>query len=152
MRFSSHYARQRRVDRHKTGHAVAVLRGEGVADHVADVVGDEGGSLDLERIENACNVAGLRFLVVAAGRLGGEPHAAQVGNDHRVIARQVFGKRNPHVASLAIAVPKNDPGSPAADAHIELSAVRRDLPRAERLGVSEGVCTRSPFHLPHRDV
>jgi hypothetical protein len=35
---------------------------------------DEGGSLDLERIENACNVAGLCFLVlvVAAGRLGGE--------------------------------------------------------------------------------
>ena len=101
-------------------------------------MGDEGGSLDLERIENACNVAALRFLVVAAGRLGGEPHAAQVGNDHRVIARQVFGKRHPHVAGLAIAVQQNDRGSRAADAHIELSAVRRDLPRAERLGVSEG--------------
>jgi len=92
------------VDHHKTGHAAAVLRGEGVADHVADVVSDEGGSLHLERIEDTCNVAGLRFFVVATGRLGGEPHAAQVGNDHGVIARQVVGKRHPHVAGLAIAV------------------------------------------------
>jgi hypothetical protein len=87
----------------------------------------------------------MRFLVVAAGRRGGKPRAAQVGSDHRAIAR----KRRPHVAGLAMAVQQ---GSSAADAHIELSAVRCDLPRAECLGVSEGVCTRSLFHLPHYDV
>jgi hypothetical protein len=42
-------------------------------------VSDEGSSLDFERIEDTCNVTGLRFLVVATGELGGEPHAAQVG-------------------------------------------------------------------------
>jgi hypothetical protein len=42
-------------------------------------VGDEGGSLDLERVENACNVAGLRFLVVAARRLGREPMPRRSG-------------------------------------------------------------------------
>ena len=52
-----------------------------IADHVADVVGDEIGAVDLERIEHAGDVAGLRLLVVAAGGLRGEAHAAQVGHD-----------------------------------------------------------------------
>jgi hypothetical protein len=37
-----------------------------------------------------------------------------------VIARQVFSKRHPHGAGLAIAVQQNDRGPPAADPHIEL--------------------------------
>ena len=38
-------AGQRRVDHHPFGDAVGILRGERVADHVADVVGDEIGLL-----------------------------------------------------------------------------------------------------------
>ena len=55
LRISSHrpHARQWRVDHHKAGHTVAVLRDEGVADHVANVGGDECCSLELERIKNA---------------------------------------------------------------------------------------------------
>ena len=130
---------------------MAVLRGEGVADHVTDVVGDECYALDLERIENAGDVVALRFLVVAAGRLGREAHAAQIGNYHRAIALQVVGQRHPHVAGLAIAVQQHDRGSRATDAHMKLRTVRRDLPRVERLGVGKDRGTHGPFNLPHHE-
>jgi hypothetical protein len=43
-----------------------ILRGEGVAHHVADVVGDEVGGLDLEPVEHARDIVALRLLVVTA--------------------------------------------------------------------------------------
>jgi hypothetical protein len=105
---------------------VAVLRGEGVANHVTDVVSDECCALDLERIEDARDVAALRFLVVAAGGLGREAHTAQIGNDHRAIAHQIVGQRHPHVAGLAIAVQRHDCRSRATDAHMmPLAAICR---------------------------
>ena len=84
----------------------------------------------------------LSFLVIAAGRLGRESHAAQIGNDHRVIAYQIVGKRHPHVAGLAISMQQHDPGSRAALAHTEFRRVRRQLPCAERLGVCESRASR----------
>jgi hypothetical protein len=93
-------------------------------DHVADVVCNERSALDFENIEDACNVAALRFLVVAAGRLGREPHSAQVGNDHRVIGRQIFGKRHPHITGLAISVQQHYRWTRAADTHIKLRDAR----------------------------
>src|SRR5882724_10855442 len=60
-------ARKRRVDQHEARHAIAIPRGEGIPNHVADVMGHERSALDLERIEDAGNVGGLRLLVVTAG-------------------------------------------------------------------------------------
>ena len=80
-----------------------------------------------ERVEHARDVAGLRLLVVAAGRLGGEAHAAQVGHDHRVVAREIAGQRRPHVAGLAIAVQQHDRRAVAADADMDGRAVGRDF-------------------------
>jgi hypothetical protein len=40
-------------------------------------------------------------------RASGEPHTAEIGDDHPVIADQVFCKRHPHVAGLAVAVQQN---------------------------------------------
>jgi hypothetical protein len=142
---------QHSIDHHETRNAATVLRSEGVADHVADVVGDESRALDFEGIEDAGNVAALRFLVVAAGRLGREPHSAQVGNNHRVVGRQVLGKRHPHVAGLAISVQQHHCWTRAADTHIKLRPIRRDVSRAERLGVGEGRRTRDPFNFPRHD-
>ena len=45
---------------------------------------DEVGSLDLEPVENARDVAALRFLVVAVCGVRREAHSAQVRNDDRV--------------------------------------------------------------------
>jgi hypothetical protein len=39
-----------------------MLRGEGVTDHIADVMGDEIGCIDLETIEDPCDVVALGFL------------------------------------------------------------------------------------------
>lgn len=139
------HARQRRVDDHKARNAVAVLRSEGIADHVADVVRNEGGSLDFECIEDTGDVVPLRFLVVTAGRLGGEPNSAQIGNDDGVIARQVFGERHPHVTGLAISVQEDNRTARAADTHIQFRAIRCDLSRAEPLGISEALCPRRPL-------
>src|SRR5262245_15589372 len=68
----------RRVDERESSHARWILCRKRVADHVADVVGDEGGASDLEVVEDAGDVMRLRLLVEAAGRLGGE---AQVPAD-----------------------------------------------------------------------
>ena len=48
--------------------AIGILGGKGVADHVADVVGDKVGLVDLQRVEHAGNILALRLLVVAACR------------------------------------------------------------------------------------
>jgi hypothetical protein len=44
--------------------------GKGIADHVADVVGDKIGLLDAEAVEHARDVAGLGLLAVASFRVG----------------------------------------------------------------------------------
>ena len=56
------HARQRGVDEDKARHAVAMLRGEGVTHHVADVVGHQRCGFDVKRVQYAGNVAALRFL------------------------------------------------------------------------------------------
>ena len=65
----------------KPRHAVRVLGGEGVADHVADVVRDDVGLLDVKRVQHGGDIAGLGLLVVAAGGMRREAHAAKVGHD-----------------------------------------------------------------------
>jgi hypothetical protein len=47
-----------------------ILGGEGVAHHVADVMGDELGPVDGETVEHAGDILALRLLVVAAGGMG----------------------------------------------------------------------------------
>lgn len=54
----------------------AIMRGKGIADHIADIVGDEIRTLDVQLIKNMRDIGGLGFLVVAAGRMRGEAHAA----------------------------------------------------------------------------
>ena len=100
-----------------------------IADHVADIVRDEIGPVDLQRVEHARHVAGLRLLVEAAGRLGGEAHAAQVRHDDGVVARKIGGHRRPHVARLAIAVQQHDGRALPAEAHMDRGAVGCDLRR-----------------------
>ena len=72
-------AGQRRIDQHEARDPLRMLRREGVADHVADVVRDEVGALDLQRIEHAGDVAGLRLLVEAASGLDESPMPRRSG-------------------------------------------------------------------------
>ena len=115
----------------KTRDALGVLRGKRVADHVADVVSDEVGALDLQLVEHARDVGGLRLLVEAARGLRRQPHATQVRHDDGVVAHEVDGHRRPHVAGLAVAVQKNDGGPGSAEAHMNGGAVGRDIPDVE---------------------
>ena len=48
--------------------AIRILRGERVADHVADIMGDKIGLLDVELVQHGRDVDALRFLVVAGVR------------------------------------------------------------------------------------
>ena len=107
----------------KRANPVGMLGGEGKADHVADIVGDEVGALDSELVEHAGDVAGLGLLVEAARRLRRQAEAAQVGNDDRVVAHQIGRHRRPHVAGLAIAVQQHDRRPLAADANVDGRAV-----------------------------
>ena len=54
--------RQRRVHDDPPGDPLGKLGGEGVAHHVADVVGHEGGLVDAETVEQARDVPACVFL------------------------------------------------------------------------------------------
>ncbi len=125
-------ARHRCVHEHQLGHPVRMLLGEGEGDHVADVVADHFDLLDLQSIEHAGDVAALGLLVVAAGRMRRQAHAAQVRHDHGVVTRQPGGQRRPHVARLAIAVQQDHRRPMAADSDMDLGAVGRDRLCLER--------------------
>ena len=70
----------------EAGDPIRVLRRQRIADHVADIVGDERRPRDAERIEQPGHVLALGLLVVAALGPRGEAHAAQVGDDDAVVA------------------------------------------------------------------
>ena len=108
-----------------------MLGGERIADHVADIVGDEIGLFDLERVQHPGDIARLGFLVVSARRTRREADAAQVRDDDDVPGCQFGRERRPHVAGLAIAVEQQDGRPLAPDAHMKGRAVGRDLLRAE---------------------
>jgi hypothetical protein len=55
-------AGHRRVDQHEAGYALGLLRGQGEADHVADVVRDQIVAVDLQRGQHGGDVARPRFL------------------------------------------------------------------------------------------
>ena len=112
--------------------AAAVLGGEGIAHHVADIVGDEIDLADLQVVQHARNVVSLGLLVVAPGRMCGQAHAAQVRHDDEVVTREIGRERCPHVAGLAIAVQEHDSGAGAAHADVERRSVGRDVALHER--------------------
>jgi hypothetical protein len=104
-----------------------MLGHEGEADHIADVMGDQIDLPDLQRIEHTGNVIALRLLVIPAHRPRREPHAAQIGHDHRVIARKVRRQRRPHVAGFTIAMQQNDSRPAPADTHMQRGGVGGDI-------------------------
>jgi len=65
---------------------------------------DEVGLRDTELVEHARHIAGLGFLVIAAGGMRREPHPPQVRNDDHMVMRQRRGEGAPHVAGVAEAV------------------------------------------------
>jgi hypothetical protein len=111
-----------------------MLGGQGVADHVADVVGDQLGLLDLQRVHDGGDVLALVLLVVAAFRVGREAHAAQVGDDDGVILGQDLGDRRPHVAGVGEAVQQHHRRAGPADADVQGRAVDGDVAGLEAGG------------------
>ena len=142
---------QRCVHQGEPGYPVRALGGERVSDHIADVVGDEVHPFNSERIENASDILALRLLVVSTGGTNGEPHAAQVGGDNRVVVGKLRRQGCPHVAGLAIAVQQDDRRSLAADPHIQGRAIRLNVlgpePSGKRLHVTRG-WHGNPFMRP----
>src|SRR5262245_12568211 len=61
-------AGQRRIDQDEMRYAGTVRCCERITDHVADVVRHERSAVDLESIQNPCDIARLRPLVITAGR------------------------------------------------------------------------------------
>jgi hypothetical protein len=129
--------RQGRINHHKTCDAIGMEGGKGVPNHVANIMGDERGPLDLQHVEDARDVAALRFLVVAAGGLGGQTQAAEIRNNDRAVTHKLLCKRHPHVARLAIAMQKYDCRSRAPNADMQLCSVREDVLSMEALGENE---------------
>ena len=61
----------------------------------------------------------------------GEPHTAQVRDDHRMIAREYNGQGRPHVARIGEAVKHDNSGSVAADPDMDRRAVGLNVLRLE---------------------
>ena len=137
-------ARQRRVDHDPFGHALGILRGERIADHVADVVRDEVGLVDVERVHHRGDVGGLRSS--CRSRLSGcdeRPMPRRSGTIDGVVVRKRRRERRPHVAGVAKAVQQDDRRPLAADADMDRRAVRLEC-RSVRKPGGNGVTGISP--------
>ena len=146
-------ARQRRIDHHPFGDPRRILRGERIADHVADIVRHQIGVLDFQGIHYAGDIHRLVLLGVPGVRMRREAHAAKVRNDDRVGSRQHCRSRRPHVAGIAEAVQHNDRGTTATDAHMDRRAVGLDLlgPEARRKRLDGESRSRSQQRDQHND-
>jgi hypothetical protein len=119
------------IDQDEARHAAWILRRQGIADHVADIVGDKVDLVDAQRIEHARHVDALCLLVKASRGLGGQPHAAQIGHHDGVVARKIDRHGRPHIARLAIAMQQQHRGPGSSRSHVDRGAVGRDLLGAE---------------------
>ncbi len=82
-------------------------------------MGDEVGSLNMQRIEQAGDIAALGFLVVATRRARRETHAAQIRHDDGVIAREIRRQRRPHIAGIGKAMEQDDRRSMTANPYMQ---------------------------------
>ena len=109
-------ARQRRIHHDPARDASRILRGERIADHVADIVGDEIGLSIFERVEHPRHIARLRLLVVAARRDATRgPCRADRARSTVWSLDQSRGQRRPHVAGIAEAVEHQHRGPASAE-------------------------------------
>ena len=84
---------------------VAVLCGECIPDHVADIVRDKSElSIEAELMEHRGDIPGLAFLIVALFGVRREAHAAEVRHDDGMIVGKLRRERCPHIPSVAEAV------------------------------------------------
>ena len=111
-------ARQRSVDYSPTCDARGILRGERVAHHVPNVVGNQIAFLDLQIVQHTRDIHGLILLFVSGLRVSGEAHAAQVGNDDRVVLHQLGGEGRPHVAGVAKSMQQHRGGPCPTDSNV----------------------------------
>src|SRR6476659_2692013 len=120
-------ARKGSVHGYPARDALGILGGEGIADHVADVVGHEIGLFDAEAVEHAGDVAGLGFLVIASFRVGGEAHAAQVWDDDHVVFRELRRQGRPHISGVGKTVQHDDGWPRATETHVDGGATGLDV-------------------------
>jgi hypothetical protein len=96
--------RKRRIHNDPSAHPRRVKRCKRVADHVADVVGDESNILNPQLVQNASEVLSLSDLFVSTILMRRQAHAAQVGDDYGAVFHQNLSERNPHVAGVILAL------------------------------------------------
>ena len=103
--------------------------------------------LDFQSIENARDIDGLILFGVARVGMRRKAHAAQIGNDDRMISYQEGGERRPHVAGIPETVQQEDRRTLSTNANVEGRAVGGDLARVntlrERLDTRRGGCPKS---------
>jgi hypothetical protein len=100
---------------------------------------DEIDLADAERIEHARDIGRLGLLVVAAGRMRRQSHAAKIGNDDGEVRHQRLRERHPHVAGVAEAVNQDDGGTVPAQADMNRRTVGLDVLGGESGGKRPGV-------------
>ena len=108
-----------------------MLRHQRIADHVADVVGDEIGLGNLEMIHDTGDVDGLVLLCVAGIGMRRETHSAQVWHDDRMILDQHRGNRRPHIAAVAESMQHHDRRTVTAKTDMNRRAVGLYILRVE---------------------
>ena len=118
---------QGRVDDDPFADPVRILSGECVAHHVADIMGDKRGLLNVEFVQHRRRCRWPGFSCHSRLRIRRIAHPAQVRHDNRVIPDQHLGERCPHVAGVAKAVQQDDGRSFPAGTHIDRGAVGLDL-------------------------
>jgi hypothetical protein len=135
------------VHHHPAGDPIRILRSEGIAHHIADIMGDKIGPLDLQLVENTRDTAGLGFLVIAIFGMRREPHSPQIRDDDRVIVHQTRRQGCPHVACVAEAVQHDDGRTSTSDPDVDGRA-----PGLNLIGVETGRERLNSCHVSSRPL
>src|SRR6516165_12109629 len=113
------------VDQNPFRYTLGIKRCKGIADHIANVVSDEGDFLDSQLIEDCSHVPSLGGLFVTAFGMGRQAHATEIRNDDSF--DQCFGERYPQISGIAEAMQQEQRRALTADPNILGASAYRHL-------------------------
>src|SRR5215469_16647577 len=112
-------------------HLQGIKRRKGIADHIANVVSDEGDFLDSQFTEDCSHVPSLCGLFVTAFGMGRQAHATEIRNDDSVVFDQCLSERYPHISRVAETMQQEHRRALTADPNILGASAYRHLPGAK---------------------
>jgi hypothetical protein len=115
------------INWHESSHSIGGCGGEGVANHVADVVSDKIGTCHADSVHHSSYITTLCFLVIASRWPGGEAKPAQIGHDDGMVCDERSRQWCPHVAGRTKTMQQHDRRALTPDSGVDRCAICLNL-------------------------